>query len=177
VAADSRAELSTDVVTVAEAMRSGGYATGFFGMWNLGRGRTGPVTRLGRIRTSAPGPATGAGPGWLPLGVFSVVAEGDSRSHSHQQLAVDRDALQLKPFAGEHERFRFARHTAHMIAHRDDGRLGEDLDQAVALLGIDVETTQAEGTRRGRLSQRAAGEEAGEDAPTQVAATAAALAS
>jgi hypothetical protein len=37
-------------------------------------------------------PATGAGPDWLPLGVFSVVAAGDSRSHSHQQLAVDRDA-------------------------------------------------------------------------------------
>ena len=48
VAADSRAELSTDVVTIAEALRGGGYATGFFGMWNLGRGRTGPVTPGGQ---------------------------------------------------------------------------------------------------------------------------------
>ncbi|NCY02302.1 MAG: DUF4976 domain-containing protein [Planctomycetia bacterium] len=48
VAAESEAELSTDVVTVAESLRAGGYATGFFGMWNLGRGRTGPVTPDGQ---------------------------------------------------------------------------------------------------------------------------------
>jgi arylsulfatase A-like enzyme len=48
VAADSRAELSTDVVTIAEALRAGGYATGFFGMWNLGRGRSGPLTPGGQ---------------------------------------------------------------------------------------------------------------------------------
>lgn len=48
MAAESRAELSTDVTTVAEALRSGGYATGFFGMWNLGRGRSGPVTPGGQ---------------------------------------------------------------------------------------------------------------------------------
>lgn len=35
---------------------------------------------------------TGAVGGWLPLGVFAVAAEADSRSHSLQQLAVDRDA-------------------------------------------------------------------------------------
>jgi len=47
-AAESRPDLATDVVTIAESLRSGGYATGFFGMWNLGRGRTGPVTPGGQ---------------------------------------------------------------------------------------------------------------------------------
>jgi arylsulfatase A len=47
-AAHSESDLSTDVVTIAEALRSGGYATGFFGMWNLGRGRSGPVTPGGQ---------------------------------------------------------------------------------------------------------------------------------
>lgn len=48
MAADSRAELSSDVPTMAEALQAGGYVTGFFGMWNLGRGRTGPVTPGGQ---------------------------------------------------------------------------------------------------------------------------------
>ncbi|MFM7292118.1 MAG: sulfatase, partial [Planctomycetia bacterium] len=48
VAARSESELATEVVTVAESLRSGGYATGFFGMWNLGRGRSGPVTPGGQ---------------------------------------------------------------------------------------------------------------------------------
>lgn len=48
LAAESQSELATDVVTVAEALQSGGYATAFFGMWNLGRGRTGPVTPGGQ---------------------------------------------------------------------------------------------------------------------------------
>jgi arylsulfatase A-like enzyme len=47
-AADSKAELNTNVVTIAETLRSGGYVTAFFGMWNLGRGRTGPVTPGGQ---------------------------------------------------------------------------------------------------------------------------------
>ncbi len=46
--ADSKSELDTGIVTIAETMQSGGYATGFFGMWNLGRGRTGPVTPGGQ---------------------------------------------------------------------------------------------------------------------------------
>lgn len=37
-------------------------------------------------------PAGTAGAGWLPLGVFAVSAEADARSHSLQQLAVDRGA-------------------------------------------------------------------------------------
>ncbi|MFN9968590.1 MAG: sulfatase-like hydrolase/transferase, partial [Phycisphaerae bacterium] len=37
MAAESRSELGTGVVTVAEALRDDGYSTGFFGMWNLGR--------------------------------------------------------------------------------------------------------------------------------------------
>ncbi|MFN5901235.1 MAG: sulfatase [Planctomyces sp.] len=48
LAADSESELNTDIVTIAESLRDGGYATGFFGMWNLGRGRTGPVTPGGQ---------------------------------------------------------------------------------------------------------------------------------
>jgi arylsulfatase A len=48
LAAESKSELDPHVVTVAEALQSGGYATAFFGMWNLGRGRTGPVTPGGQ---------------------------------------------------------------------------------------------------------------------------------
>ena len=47
-AAESESELDTNVVTIAESLRRGGYATAFFGMWNLGRGRTGPVTPGGQ---------------------------------------------------------------------------------------------------------------------------------
>jgi arylsulfatase A len=47
-AAESRAELATEIVTLPEALKSHGYATAFFGMWNLGRGRTGPVTPGGQ---------------------------------------------------------------------------------------------------------------------------------
>lgn len=46
--AESQSELATEVVTVAEALRDGGYATAFFGMWNLGRGRSGPRTPGGQ---------------------------------------------------------------------------------------------------------------------------------
>lgn len=46
--AESKPELATQFVTLAEALRDGGYATSFFGMWNLGRGRTGPVTPSGQ---------------------------------------------------------------------------------------------------------------------------------
>ena len=47
-AADSKSDLATEVVTIAESLQSGGYATAFFGMWNLGRGRSGPVTPGGQ---------------------------------------------------------------------------------------------------------------------------------
>lgn len=47
-AAESKSDLATDVVTIAEALQTSGYATAFFGMWNLGRGRTGPVTPGGQ---------------------------------------------------------------------------------------------------------------------------------
>jgi len=47
-AADSRSELATEVVTLPEALQSRGYATAFLGMWNLGRGRSGPVTPGGQ---------------------------------------------------------------------------------------------------------------------------------
>lgn len=60
-AAESKSELDTNVVTIAEALSSSNsrhgqtseahasrYATAFFGMWNLGRGRTGPVTPGGQ---------------------------------------------------------------------------------------------------------------------------------
>lgn len=48
MAAESKSELATEVVTIAESLQTGGYATAFFGMWNLGRGRTGPVTPGGQ---------------------------------------------------------------------------------------------------------------------------------
>jgi len=48
LAADSSAELSSDSVTIAEAFKQGGYATAMYGMWNLGRGRNGPVTPTGQ---------------------------------------------------------------------------------------------------------------------------------
>ena len=48
MAADSRTELATEVVTIPEALKTRGYATGFFGMWNLGRGRQGPMTPGGQ---------------------------------------------------------------------------------------------------------------------------------
>ncbi len=48
LAAESRAELATEAFTLAEALKAGGYATGMFGMWNLGRGSDGPVTPLGQ---------------------------------------------------------------------------------------------------------------------------------
>lgn len=46
--AHSETDLPTENVTIAEALQQGGYATAFFGMWNLGRGRTGPVTPGGQ---------------------------------------------------------------------------------------------------------------------------------
>ncbi len=48
MAADSKAELSPGVTTVAESLQARGYSTGFFGMWNLGRGRRGPITPGGQ---------------------------------------------------------------------------------------------------------------------------------
>ncbi|NDC63222.1 MAG: DUF4976 domain-containing protein [Planctomycetia bacterium] len=48
LAAESSAELPTEVVTIPEALKTRGYATAFFGMWNLGRGRQGPVTPGGQ---------------------------------------------------------------------------------------------------------------------------------
>ena len=48
LAAESRSELATGIVTLPESLQAAGYATGFFGMWNLGRGRSGPVTPGGQ---------------------------------------------------------------------------------------------------------------------------------
>jgi arylsulfatase A len=48
VGAHSESELATAVVTIPEALRSRGYATAFLGMWNLGRGRSGPRTPGGQ---------------------------------------------------------------------------------------------------------------------------------
>jgi len=42
LASNSRAELKTEAVTIAELLKSAGYRTGMVGMWNLGRGRRGP---------------------------------------------------------------------------------------------------------------------------------------
>ena len=48
LAADSSAELASESVTIAESFKAGGYATAMYGMWNLGRGRNGPVTPTGQ---------------------------------------------------------------------------------------------------------------------------------
>jgi arylsulfatase A-like enzyme len=48
LAAESNSDLATEVVTIPEALRGAGYATAFFGMWNLGRGRRGPTTPGGQ---------------------------------------------------------------------------------------------------------------------------------
>lgn len=42
LAASSRPELAPEFVTFAEALGDAGYATGFFGMWNLGKRESGP---------------------------------------------------------------------------------------------------------------------------------------
>jgi len=48
LAAESNSDLATEVVTIPEALSGAGYATAFFGMWNLGRGRRGPTTPGGQ---------------------------------------------------------------------------------------------------------------------------------
>ncbi|MFO0914878.1 MAG: sulfatase [Pirellulales bacterium] len=48
LAAYSKSELSPQIITLAELLRDGGYATAFYGMWNLGRGRAGPVSPGGQ---------------------------------------------------------------------------------------------------------------------------------
>lgn len=48
MAAESSEALAAEQVTLAEALKPAGYATGMFGMWNLGRGRTGPTTPTGQ---------------------------------------------------------------------------------------------------------------------------------
>lgn len=48
LAAESRESMPTESLTIAEALRPHGYATAIFGMWNLGRGRTGPATPTGQ---------------------------------------------------------------------------------------------------------------------------------
>lgn len=48
LATESRPDLATESVTIAESFKAGGYATGMMGMWNLGRGQNGPVTPLGQ---------------------------------------------------------------------------------------------------------------------------------
>ena len=48
LAAPSESELATEVVTLPEALKTRGYATAFLGMWNLGRGRSGPRTPGGQ---------------------------------------------------------------------------------------------------------------------------------
>jgi arylsulfatase A-like enzyme len=48
MAAESKSELSSNTLTLANILKSNGYSTGMVGMWNLGRGKTGPASPLGR---------------------------------------------------------------------------------------------------------------------------------
>lgn len=45
---ESKSDLATESVTIAESLKAGGYATAMFGMWNLGRGQQGPTTPTGQ---------------------------------------------------------------------------------------------------------------------------------
>ncbi|MEM1225541.1 MAG: sulfatase-like hydrolase/transferase [Planctomycetota bacterium] len=47
-AAHSSDTMDTEVVTIAECLKDAGYATAAFGMWNLGRGQSGPSTATGQ---------------------------------------------------------------------------------------------------------------------------------
>lgn len=44
----SQEALDGEVITIAEVLKSAGYSTACFGMWNLGRGRSGPSTPTGQ---------------------------------------------------------------------------------------------------------------------------------
>lgn len=48
LAAESKSDMPTEVVTLAETLKARGYATAMFGMWNLGRGKSGPCTPTGQ---------------------------------------------------------------------------------------------------------------------------------
>lgn len=48
LSAQSNEAVPDESVTLAEMLRAEGYATGMFGMWNLGRGRSGPGTPTGQ---------------------------------------------------------------------------------------------------------------------------------
>ncbi len=48
MAAESKSELPSNTLTLADILKSNGYSTGMVGMWNLGRGKTGPASPLGR---------------------------------------------------------------------------------------------------------------------------------
>ena len=48
LSAPSREALPTESITLAESLKPAGYATALFGMWNLGRGRSGPTTPTGQ---------------------------------------------------------------------------------------------------------------------------------
>ena len=48
LSSESSAELATESVTIGESLKAGGYATAMFGMWNLGRGKEGPITPIGQ---------------------------------------------------------------------------------------------------------------------------------
>ena len=48
MAAESKSELPPQTQTIANLLLSNGYSTGMVGMWNLGRGKIGPASPLGR---------------------------------------------------------------------------------------------------------------------------------
>ncbi|MBU3665824.1 MAG: DUF4976 domain-containing protein [Chthoniobacterales bacterium] len=48
LATETRPDLPDGTVTLAEALKSAGYTSALFGMWNLGRGRSGPSAPTGQ---------------------------------------------------------------------------------------------------------------------------------
>lgn len=48
LSAESKSDLATESVTIAESLKGAGYTTAMYGRWNLGRGRHGPTTPTGQ---------------------------------------------------------------------------------------------------------------------------------
>jgi arylsulfatase A-like enzyme len=104
LAAESRADLPTEQVTVAEVLRDAGYATGMVGMWNLGRGRRGPTTPEGQ----------GFGFCKQPKDIgFDNDAYRDSRGRELTQVMADECVSFIRANKGKPWFLYFAPHAVH----------------------------------------------------------------
>ncbi len=104
VAAHSESELATEVVTLPESLAARGYATAFLGMWNLGRGRSGPRTPGGQ------GFQTVVFPENLGFGK-------DAYFNDQGQYLSDRLADEVLTFIGDHRSRPFLVYLADHAVH------------------------------------------------------------